>query len=77
MAKNLSESGAFEVTDSRKPRLSSKGKNDKREIFQLNCLVSRDLKIPFAIARATEGRSAGDIIEPLLTEYLKKGGYLS
>ena len=79
MAKNLSESAAFEVGESRTTRLAARrndGRRPKREMFQLNCLVSTDLKIPLQVARAKESKCSGDIIEPLLRDYLSRGGYL-
>lgn len=79
MAKNLSERGAFDATSSRKPRLAARQQTSapERDIYQCNCLIDSSLKIPLQIARAKEGKSTGEIIEPLLRDYLATGGYLS
>ena len=80
MAKNLSSRGAFDVENGSVPRLASRRAAghapSKEDLFQLNCLVTPELKVPLQVARAKEAKTSGEIVEPLLREYLSQGGYL-
>ena len=87
MAKNLTQEDAFrietpEAKTKKSTRLASRRNHQDDGAkpvakYQLNCLLSEDLKKPIKRMCVEEETTLGDIIEPLLRKSLAAKGYLS